>query len=257
MPHLLITGGAKRMGAAVARHFAARGWQVTVNYRSSADAAQALADELNATRPCCAIVQGDLARRTGIDATFDGAVAAFGPVDLLLNNASTFNNDDIFGLDDATFDDHLAVNLKAPIYLSERMAAQGGDGDRLIVNMLDNKLFALNPDFFSYTISKAALLSATHMMALRFDGRPRVCGIAPSVTLISGKQSQENFEKSARINPLGRRVFPEDIADCVQFMWDEKGQNGQVTALDGGQTLLALPRDVAFLVKEGRIDEEL
>lgn len=257
MPHLLITGGAKRIGASVARYFAGLGFKITVHYRNSSAAAQALANELNATRGCCAIVQGDLAQRDRIDEVFHTARQAFGPVNLLVNNASAFHNDDVPDLEDSVFDDHLAINLKAPVFLSGLVAAQTDADDMLIVNMLDNKLFALNPDFLTYTISKGALMTATHMLAMRFDGQPRVCGIAPSIVLISGKQTQANFEKSARINPLNRRVDPDDIARCLEYLWSEKSVNNQIVTLDGGQSLLSLPRDVAFLVKEGKLDGDV
>ena len=167
-----------------------------------------------------------------------------------------FVNDDIDAIDDQQFDDHLAVNLKAPVYLGGLMAAQPEPAaDRLILNMLDNKCFALNPDFFTYTLSKTALLTATQMMAMRFAGAPRVCGIAPSITLISGKQTPESFEKSARINPLGRRIFPRDLVETAMFIWHSKSYDNQVITVDGGQSLWQLPRDVAFLSKEGLIHE--
>jgi len=252
MPNILITGGAKRLGADVARHFAALGWNVVVHYRSSATEAEALAEELNRNRKVCALVQGALDSQRACHAVFDGARAAFGPVDLLLNNASSFVNDDITDLTDASFDTHFEVNLRAPVFLAQAMDAQGDNAHGLIVNMLDNKLDALNPDFFTYTVSKAALKAATEMLALRFDGRPRVCGIAPSIVLISGKQSHENFVKSSRINPLKRRVSPADIAATVEYLWNDGAANGQIVTLDGGQALWALPRDVAFLVKEGQ-----
>ena len=119
--------------------------------------------------------------------------------------------------------------------------------------MIDSKVFSLNPDFFTYTISKYALRGATEMMAMRFAPRIRVCGIAPSVTLISGKQTQENFERSWTMTPLGRGPTPEEVGDAVVFMWQTKSYNGQIMTLDGGQSLLKLPRDVAFLVKEGLV----
>ncbi|WOI54935.1 SDR family NAD(P)-dependent oxidoreductase [Palleronia sp. LCG004] len=257
MPHLLVTGGARRIGASVARHFAALGWAVTIHCNRSTDAAQALSDELGRDGHSCAVVQGDLADAGAIDRIFDAALAATGPVDLLLNNASTFSNDDLLDLDEAKFDDHLAVNLKAPVRLSARMADQAGGGDGLVVNMLDNKVFALNPDFFTYTISKSALLSATRLLAKRLGGRPRVCGIAPSITLVSGAQSEAEFQKTARINPLGRRVFPEDIARTLEYLWREKGLDGHIVTLDGGQSLMELGRDVAFLAQEDGVDGAL
>lgn len=255
MPGILITGGAKRIGAEMARRFAANGFRVMVHYQTSKAEAEALRDALNAAGDVCRLVQGDLSQRGDVMAVFDAAQDWLGRVDLCLNNASMFRNDDVIGVDAAQFDAHMAVNLKAPVYLAERTAQQDmAAGDCLILNMLDNKVFAINPDFLTYTLSKSALLTATQMLAMRFAGAPRVCGIAPSITLISGKQNAANFQKSARINPLRRRVFPADLADAALHLWQTKGLNGQVITVDGGQSLLQLDRDVAFLAKEGLLD---
>ncbi|WP_169583559.1 SDR family oxidoreductase [Rhodobacter capsulatus] len=254
MPGILITGGAKRIGAEMARGFAARGFRVMLHYNSSATEAEALAAELNHAGEICRLVQGDLADAQAVQRIFDAAQGFLGRVDVLLNNASNFMNDDIFTLSDAKMDAHFAVNLKAPVALAARMAAQEmGGGDALVINMLDNKVLALNPDFFSYTLSKAALHAATEMLAMRFGGCPRVNGIAPAITLISGKQTPENFEKSSRINPLGIQVQPADLLRLALYFWDAKGVTGEVIAVDGGQALWQLPRDVAFLVKEGHV----
>lgn len=252
MPGILITGGAKRIGAAMARAFAGAGFDVVVHYNGSAPEAAALADEIIASGRKCLTVQGNLQNPAEVEAVWAAAQGFLGRVNLLLNNASAFLNDDIFSLDPAQVEAHFAVNLHAPLALSARMAAQDmGGEDALILNMLDNKVGALNPDFFSYTLSKTALASATEMLAMRFGGAPRVCAIAPAITLISGKQSQANFEKSSRINPLGRQVTPGHLTRAALYLWAAKGVSGQVITVDGGQSLWHLPRDVAFLVKEG------
>jgi len=252
MPGILITGGAKRIGAEMARGFAAEGFRVMLHYNASATEAEALAAELNRDSEICRLVQADLQDAKAVQGVFDAAQGFLGRVNVLLNNASNFMNDDIFTLSDAKMDAHFAVNLKAPLALAARMAAQDmGGEDALILNMLDNKVLSLNPDFFSYTLSKAALHAATEMLAMRFGGAPRVNGIAPAITLISGKQSQENFEKSSRINPLQRQVQPADLVRTALYFWAAKGVTGEVIPVDGGQVLWHLPRDVAFLVKEG------
>lgn len=256
MKTAFITGGAKRIGAEIARRLVDEGFKVAVHYNSSEHEAISLKNELNASGPSCEIFQGDLSNKAELTATFEAAQEWLGHVNLCINNASAFMNDDISDLDEPQFDMHFAVNLKAPVYLAQKMYENcEGVDDCLIINMLDNKVLALNPDFFTYTISKSALLAATEMLAMRFSGHPRVCGIAPSITLISGKQTPENFEKSSRINPLRRQVTPDEIAETVMFMWNAKSSNGQVITIDGGQTLLELPRDVAFLVKEGLMNE--
>jgi NAD(P)-dependent dehydrogenase (short-subunit alcohol dehydrogenase family) len=254
-PVALVTGSARRLGAAMVQRLADEGFRVALHCHASASDGEALAAQIRAAGGTCLVVTGDLSQRDQVQAVWDRVVDSLGPVSLLVNNASLFRNDDIFGAREADLDAHMAVNLKAPVWLTERLAAQRDlPQGALVVNMLDNKCFALNPDFFTYTLSKAALLTATQMCAMRFEGRPRVCGIAPSITLISGKQTQENFEKSARINPLGRRVTPSDICDALMALWRDPGMNGQVLVLDGGQVHWRLDRDVAFLVKEGLTD---
>lgn len=254
-PVALVTGSARRLGAAMVRRLAAEGFRVALHCHGSVAEGEALAAEVRAAGGTCLVVVGDLSRRGEVERVWEATVARLGPVALLVNNASTFRNDDIVGVQEAVFDDHLAVNLKAPLWLTERMATQRDLPDgALVVNMLDNKCFAPNPDFFTYTLSKTALHTATTLCAMRFAGRPRVCGIAPSITLISGKQTEENFQKSARINPLRRRVQPDDICDALMALWQSPGLNGEVLVLDGGQALWRLDRDVAFLVKEGLTD---
>lgn len=254
-PVALVTGAARRLGAAMVRRLVAQGFRVALHYNSSGDEAETLAADLRAAGGTCEVFAGDLAQRGTVERIWDSVAERFGPVSLLVNNASLFRNDDLIGAREADLDAHMAVNLKAPLWLTERLAVQPGLPDgALVVNMLDNKCLAPNPDFFTYTLSKTALHTATLLGAMRFDGRPRVCGIAPSITLISGKQTQENFEKSARINPLHRRVTPDDICDALMLLWADQSLNGQVLVLDGGQVHWRLDRDVAFLVKEGLAD---
>jgi NAD(P)-dependent dehydrogenase (short-subunit alcohol dehydrogenase family) len=254
-PTALVTGAARRLGAAMVRRLAAEGFRVALHCNASREEGDALAAEIRAEGGVCEVLVGDLAQRATVERVWDSAVDRLGPLSLVVNNASLFRNDDLIGAEEADIDAHMAVNLKAPLWLMARMAEQRDlPPGALVVNMLDNKCFALNPDFFTYTLSKAALLTATEMGAMRFAGRPRICGIAPSITLISGKQSQENFEKSARINPLHRRVTPGDICDALMLLWQDRALNGQVLVLDGGQVHWRLDRDVAFLVKEGLAD---
>ncbi len=252
MPNVLITGAAKRLGAEFAKRFAKDGAHVVVHYNSSATDAEALQKTIREDGGTCEIVQGGLTSRADVEQIFAKARAAVGPISVLINNASTFVNDDIENITEEHFDLNMMVNLKAPLIFADLFAQQPeAFEDRFILNMLDNKMYAMNPDFFSYTLSKMGLALATEMLAMRYDGQPRVCGIAPSITLISGKQTQENFEKSSRVNPLERRVFPKDICDTAMFLWKNRSMNNQVITVDGGQNLFSLPRDVAFYIKEG------
>lgn len=250
-PTVLITGGAKRIGAVLARRFALEGFSVVVHHNTSTADAEALQSELNENRPCCWLAQGDISSEHGVNDVFAQARAAVGPLDLCINNASLFVNDEISDLSESIFYSHLDVNLKASVYLAKLMNDQDEFAqDRLVINMLDNKLYAVNPDFLTYTLSKSALLTATHMLAMQFDGFPRVCGIAPCITLISGEQTQQDFDRTSRINPLRRRVFPTDLAEAALFIWRTKSFNNQVIRVDAGQTLLKLPRDVAFIEEQ-------
>lgn len=247
-PVALVTGAAQRLGAEMARSLAARGFHVVIHYHHSVRAATALVAELRATGARADLVQGALQSKAGAEAVFDATRDLAGPVALLVNNASNFHNDDLSSATEAHLADHMAVNLAAPLWLMARMAAQPDlPANALVVNMLDNKLFALNPDFFTYTLSKSALKTATEMAAQYFKGRPRVCGIAPSITLRSGAQSEADFERSARINPLRRRVQPQDLCAALWLLWQEPALDGQILVVDAGQRAWQLPRDVAFL----------
>lgn len=239
----IITGGAKRIGAACARALAADGWHILIHCGRSVDEAQALARELGDA----AVVSADLADPAAPERILAG-LAGLPPARLLVNNASLFVYD---GIDDFTveqWDRHQAVNVRAPALLSRAFAAQVPAGDALIVNLLDAKLSHLNPDFFSYTVSKMALAGVSELMARTYAERGiRVCGIAPSVTLVSGPQSRENFADVHDLNALGRGVDVLEIVSALRFIIATPTLTGQTITLDGGQRFLALPRDVQFL----------
>jgi len=254
VPVALVTGAAIRLGRSIALRLAQEGFVIAAQYNTSRDEAESLREEITGDNGRCSLFEVDLAVPDIVSPFFRDVTEQCGMPNLIVNNAAMFVNDDAsdFSLDQ--FDRHVNVNLKAPIVLSKEFFNGCDDReDRLIVNMLDNKVYALNPDFFSYTVSKCALRDSTEMLAMRFAPKVRVCGIAPSVTLISGKQTQKNFEKSRELTPLKRGPSPEEIAEAVVFMWRTKSYNGDIMTLDGGQSLLKFPRDVAFLVKEDLI----
>jgi NAD(P)-dependent dehydrogenase (short-subunit alcohol dehydrogenase family) len=239
----IVTGGAKRIGAAIARALAADGWHLLIHCNRSAAEAEALAAELGTGK----VVSADLAEPDAADRIF-AASAGLPPLRLLVNNASRFAYDraDDFSL--AGWDAHQAINLRAPALLSQGFAAAAGEGGGLIVNLLDAKLSQPNPDFFTYTISKIGLAGLTELTARAYaQRRIRVCGIAPSVTLVSGPQSRDNFEKVHKLNALGRGVDVEEIVAALRFIVATPTLTGQVITLDGGQRFLSLPRDVQFL----------
>jgi NAD(P)-dependent dehydrogenase (short-subunit alcohol dehydrogenase family) len=236
----IVTGGAKRIGAEIVRALAADGWHVLIHYRHSRAEAEALAGELGNA----AIVQAELADPGAAEAIL-AAGEGLPPPRLLVNNASRFVHDDVRDFSIASWDSHLNENLRAPALLSRAFAAKAERG--LIVNLLDAKLAALNPDFFSYTISKIGLAGLTELCARAFAPAIRVCGIAPSVTLVSGPQSRDNFDAVHKLNALERGVDVAEIVAALRFIVATPSFTGQVVVLDGGQRFLSLPRDVQFL----------
>jgi NAD(P)-dependent dehydrogenase (short-subunit alcohol dehydrogenase family) len=236
----IVTGGAKRIGAALCRALSADGWHLLIHCNRSLAEGEALAAELGNAK----VVRAELADRHAA-ATVMGALDGLPPPRLLVNNASRFVYDSAreFTLDQ--WDAHLDVNLRAPALLSQAFANRAGEG--LIVNLLDAKLAQPNPDFFTYTVSKFGLAGLTELCARAFAPNIRVCGIAPSVTLVSGPQSRENFDAVHGLNALGRGVRVEEIVAALRFLLATPTITGQTVTLDGGQRFLGLPRDVQFL----------
>jgi len=238
----IITGGARRIGAAISRALAEDGWDLLIHCNSSCGEAEALAAELGKA----AVVRADLESPDAAGAIV-AALNGLPPPRLLVNNASRFVHD---GLEDFTvesWDSHIAINLRAPALLSQAFLGVAGEG-ALIVNLLDAKLVQPNPDFFSYTISKFGLAGLTELLARACAASGiRVCGIAPSVTLVSGPQTRDNFEAVHALNPLRRGVTVEEIVAALRFIIATPTFTGQTITLDGGQRFLGLTRDVQFL----------
>lgn len=241
----IVTGGARRIGAAIVRALAADGWLVVIHYNSSAADALALAAETGGTAVCADLAAPDAGEK--VMAALNGAP----PPGLLVNSAAGF---DLDGFDDFTaqgWDRHMAINARAPVLLARAFAdavARSGGGDALVVNLLDAKLVQPNPDFFSYSVSKFALAGAMELVGRLLAPRGvRVCGIAPAVTLVSGPQSGENFDRVHRLNPLDRGVSPDDIVGALRFLVASPAITGQTIVIDAGQRFYGLPRDVQFL----------
>jgi len=241
----IVTGGAKRIGAALCRALAEDGWHLLIHCRRSGDEAEALAHELGDA----AVVRADLAEPDAAGLVMAG-LDGLPPARLLVNSASRFVYD---SADDFTLEGwqaHLDTNLRAPALLSQAFAERV-EGSGLIVNLLDSKLASPNPDFFTYTVSKLGLAGLTELCARAWASRGiRVCGIAPSVTLLSGAQSPENFDSVHRLNALGRGVRVEEIVAALRFIVATPTLTGQTVTLDAGQRFLGLARDVQFLEPE-------
>lgn len=248
---VLITGAARRVGAAIADGLAADGWLVVVHYHTSADDAAALAASLNAKDEVCFPLQADLSQRSEIDGLVGRAGAALakagGKLTCLINNASPFVYDNLRSLTWQSWDEHLVSGLAAPMFLAKYFAESiGADETGLIINMLDQKVENLNPDFLSYTISKVGLAGATRMLAMALAPRIRVCGIAPGIMLPSGKQNAQQFEAAWRRTPLGRNATVEEIVLAVRFIIGSPSATGNIIVLDGGESLMRRGRDIAF-----------
>ena len=246
--NVLVTGAGRRIGAAIVRHLAAQGWGVVLHYRDSAAEAEALAASL----PRAWTIQADLADAAAAAALPARAAVLAGGLGALVNNASLFEYDQPGAFSPEAFQRHMAVNLLAPALLVKGFAeALPEDAEGAVVNMLDNRLFAPNPDYFTYALSKYGLLGMTEMHALAYAPRIRVNGVAPAIVLVSGDQTDENFRRAHINNPLQRGVEPQDVAEAVAYLLRARSTTGEVMVVDSGQRLRRRGRDVAFPVAGG------
>jgi NAD(P)-dependent dehydrogenase (short-subunit alcohol dehydrogenase family) len=233
----LITGGARRIGRAIALALSQAGYAVVLHANHSRGDAEQLAAEIMAKGGRAGVVLADLAEHDAVREVLPTA-ATFGPLTLLVNNASEFVEDDIGTLERVRFGRTLAVNLAAPVFLAQAFAAQAPAGvDSSIVNILDQRVFKPTPLFFSYTLSKSALQTATITLAQALAPRIRVNGVAPGPTLPSPRQSEAQFAAQAQALPLQRGPTPEDIAAAVVYLAGARNVTGAVIAVDGGQHL--------------------
>jgi len=241
----LVTGGARRLGAVISRALAGAGFYTVIHHGNSGAAADALAAEIGAAGGACGVLQADLTDRAAIATLLPRCTAAFGAPAVLINNASSYHYDSITTLDPAHWDANLRTNLEAPVALSGAFFSAGPPAPAAIVNMLDFKVTNLNPDYLSYTLAKVALAGATQMLAMAFHGRVRVNAIAPGLTMRSGKQTDEQFQRAWRMTPLGYGPSTDDIAAAVLYAVRTRSLNGQVLALDAGAGLLPRGRDIS------------
>jgi NAD(P)-dependent dehydrogenase (short-subunit alcohol dehydrogenase family) len=255
---VLVTGSAKRLGREIALALAAAGWQVAIHFRASgAEATQTLADcrKVAATGALMESFQADLNEESQARDIVPCVVGYFGALDAVVNSASLFEHDSVksFGYDAMLA--HMRSNAGAPILIAqalhqhvcERGAAEGTSADACVVNMLDQKLWNQNPDFMSYTLSKAALEAATTMLAIALSPQVRVVGVAPGLTITSQYLSPEKFERLHRLSPLGRSSTVEDVVGAVKFALDNKSITGTTLLVDGGQHLMKFERDFSLM----------
>jgi NAD(P)-dependent dehydrogenase (short-subunit alcohol dehydrogenase family) len=232
----LVTGAGVRIGRRIALSLAEAGFDVAVHYRGSQAEAQSVAEAVTALGRRAAVLQADLAVEAEVEGLVDRAAELLGPVSVLVNNASVFLQDAAGSMSRETWDAHLETNLRAPLVLAQAFARQAPEGAS-IVNLIDQRVWKPTPQFFSYSISKAALWFATQTLAQALAPKIRVNGVGPGPTLPSVHQRPEDFEAEARAVPLERRATPEEIAQAVLYLVDARSVTGQMIAVDGGQHL--------------------
>ena len=254
-PTALVTGAARRLGREIALHLASQGWNVAVHHRhSKEDALKTIAD--------CSIQSSgegtfysffaDLSQEPSVRSMWADVVACFGQVDAVVNSASTFEHDTAASFGYTALHTHMAANTAAAVVLAQclhahRLQLGTHDVPAVVVNLLDQKLWNPNPDFFSYTLSKAALEAANTLLAQALAPQVRVVGVAPGLTLTSHMLSDEQFQAMHRLSPLGRSSTPEDVAATVAFALTNRSITGTTLLVDGGQHLMKFDRDFSLM----------
>jgi len=235
---VLITGAAKRIGRALAEDFGARGWSVAIHYNVSAGEAEEVAAQVRRSGGRAATLQADLADHAAVEALMPAAVHALGPIGCLINNASVFERDEAATATLESWERHQAVNLRAPLFLTQTFARQlPAAASGAIINIIDQRIWRLTPHFMSYTVSKTGLWTLTQTCAMALAPRIRVNAIGPGPTLPNPYQSQAEFDSQRARMPLGRGTTPAEICTAVRFILEAPGMTGQMIALDGGQHL--------------------
>jgi NAD(P)-dependent dehydrogenase (short-subunit alcohol dehydrogenase family) len=250
----LVTGSARRLGREIALTLARQGWDVAVHCRQSLGEAEQTAADIAALGRQACVLQADLSDEAQARGLVPEAVARLGRLDAVVNSASTFEYDAAPSFSYAMLDKHLRANTAPAIVLAqllaEHVAARGdavGAVDAAVVNLLDQKLWNPNPDFLSYTLSKAALEAATTLLALALAPRVRVVGVAPGLTLTSDWLQGEKFEQLHAQSPLGRSSTPQDVALTVAFALANRSMTGTTLLVDGGQHLQRFERDFSMM----------
>jgi NAD(P)-dependent dehydrogenase (short-subunit alcohol dehydrogenase family) len=241
----LVTGAARRIGRRIALDLAAEGWAVVVHYCRSLDEAASLVREISDCGGRASSLMGDLTRSDVPEDLIAKAAEQFGPLTCLINNASRFDPDEVGNITSESFDAHLVTNLRAPVLLSQAFAAQLPAGETgNIINIIDQRVWKLNPRFFSYTVSKSALWTVTRTLAQALAPHIRVNAIGPGPALPNIRMDEKEFAKQSRLTLLKRGTSPEEISQAVRFILSSPAMTGQMIVLDGGQHLVWQTADV-------------
>ena len=255
---VLVTGAAKRLGREIALALAKDGWRVAVHYRDSLEEATKTVADCARLTGASAAFRANLTNETAVRNLLPQVIAQFGRVDAVVNSASTFEHDSAASFSFAAMDKHMRSNAGAAIILAQALhshvmardgsaSAQARGPLGVVVNLLDQKLWNQNPDFFSYTLSKAALEAANTMLALALAPHLRVVGVAPGLTLTSHMLNHDKFEALHTLSPLGRSSTAADVAATVKFAIDNQSITGTTLLVDGGQHLMKFERDFSML----------
>ena len=235
---VLVTGGAKRVGASICKQLAKKGYKVIIHYNNSKREAKKLETEINSKEIYAATVQGDLSIENDVENLFSEALQKFGTIDCLINNASVFEYDNLSKIKKQSWENHILPNLRAPIILSKLFAAKLPKKVRgNIINIIDQRVLNLTPHFLSYTLSKSGLWTLTRTLALELAPRIRVNAIGPGPVLKSKFQSRTEFRNQCKSMPLEIGTSPEEICETIFYILSVKALTGQIIALDGGQHL--------------------
>ncbi len=253
---VLVTGGAQRLGAEIVRSFAKSGWHVWCHYQTSSHAALKLVHEVCEQGGKANVVQADLSNFSQIEAMMREISPLANPIDVVINNASMFEPDTGASFTPAMAQAQLNVNLLAPMFLGQILANQHAaatnrkSADACIIHILDQKVFNLNPDYFSYTLSKLALQSAVALQAQALAPKVRVCAVAPGLMFQSGPQSEKNFKIASHVNLLQKPISPTNVAEACYFLAMNASITGTTISVDNGQHLIPLNNDVMNVVEK-------
>ncbi|SAK39129.1 dehydrogenase [Caballeronia fortuita] len=252
---MLVTGAAKRIGQGIALEFARQGWDVAVHFGHSGHEARETVAQIEALGRRSVALKADLSVEAEVARLVPACAEAFGGLNCVVNCASRFDEDTATDFGYAKLLEMTAVNVAAPLTLTRMLheitpeaARDDGTQRGVVINVLDQKLYNMNPDYLSYTLTKAALENATVALAQALGPKLRVVGLAPGLTLISAGQTPASFESAHRVTPLNRASTVDDVAQAACFLANAHGVTGTTLVVDGGQHLVPSPRDVMYMI---------
>jgi NAD(P)-dependent dehydrogenase (short-subunit alcohol dehydrogenase family) len=245
-----VTGGARRIGRAIVEDLAAHGFGVAIHCHRSRAEADELAETIRLKGSLATVVKADLADRDAVAGLMPAAIAALGPISLLVNNASIFEPDAAQDFEWPRWEKHFALHLEAPVVLSRALAAALPDGQEgLVVNVIDQRVWKLTPQFFSYTLSKSALWTATQTLAQALAPRVRVNGLGPGPTVANPRQQRQDFQAQIDGLIMGRGPALAEFGATIRYLWEARSVTGQLIAIDGGQHLAWQTPDVTGMAE--------